>query len=105
MKLADPNDLILEDEFQRNTIKLAETFGWTVWWTYDSKHSPEGEFDLRMARADDNGGRYIAAEMKTQGGHLSKEQKKTLALLEQIVGVEAYVWKPADRDKIETILR
>ncbi len=41
---------ITEKEFQATVRELAEAYGWTVFCTWRSKHSPAGEPDLRMIR-------------------------------------------------------
>ena len=39
-----------EKGFSQAVVDYAHTQGWTVWRTYDSRHSPAGEPDLRMVR-------------------------------------------------------
>lgn len=92
---------ITEEELQATVRELAEAYGWTVFWTWQSKHSPPGEFDLRMVRPP----RYLCVELKTEKGRLSKEQAETLLLLQGCPAIEVYVWRPSDLDQIELILR
>ena len=92
---------ISEREFQNTVRELAEAHGWTVFCTWQSKHSPAGEPDLRMVRPP----RFIFAELKSERGRLTKEQEATLLLLQACPPIEVYLWRPADLDDIERILR
>ena len=92
---------ITEKELQATVRELAEAYGWTLFCTWQSKHSPAGEPDLRMVRPP----RFIFAELKTERGRISKEQAETLLLLQRCPPIEAYLWRPSDLDEIVLILQ
>ena len=91
---------ITEREFQRTVRELAEAYGWTVFCTWQSKHSPPGELDLRLVRPP----RYVVAELKSERGKLTKEQAETLLLLQACPALEVYLWRPSNLTEIERIL-
>ena len=92
---------ITEKDFQATVRELAEAYVWTVFCTWQSKHSPAGEPDLRMVRPP----RFIFAELKTERGRLTNEQEAALLLLQACPPVEVYLWRPSDLDEIERILQ
>ena len=92
---------VTEKELQATVRELAELYGWTVFCTWQSKHSPAGEPDLRMFRPP----RVIFAELKTEKGRVSREQVETLQLLEECPPIEIYLWRPSDLEEIERILQ
>ena len=91
---------VSEKGFQQAVRDLAVLLGWTVWCTWDSRHSPAGEPDLRMVRPP----RFIAAELKAERGRLTRLQRQARALLERCPGVEYYLWRPSDWARIEEAL-
>ncbi len=91
---------ITEEELRVTVRELADVFGWKVFCSWSSKHSPYGEFDLRLIRPP----RYIVAELKTEKGRVSEEQRATLLLLQACPALEVFVWRPSDLDEIERIL-
>ena len=90
-----------EKGFQGWVTDLADATGWEWWHTWLSIHSPAGWPDLNLCRPP----RLILAEVKGTGGKLSPAQKRTIALLKQVPGIEVYVWWPDDRPRIEELLR
>ena len=44
------------------------------------------------------------AELKKQDGKVSPAQQEWLDALGQCPGVECYLWKPSDRDRIQEVL-
>lgn len=93
------NDVIgdeAESLFRRRVIKFAKLRGWLVFYTADSVGSAPGEFDLRLYRPP----RVIHAELKSEHGHLSQDQKRVRTVYEACPGLETYVWKPSDQAAI-----
>ena len=90
-----------ERSFQNSVIELARVFGWTVFWTPNSKHSPPGELDLRMIRPP----RYLCVELKSDHGTLTDDQHDTVNLLKPCPGVECFVWWPCSWPTIEEVLK
>ena len=90
-----------EKDFQQAVRDLAALLGWTVWCTWNSLHSPAGEPDLRMVRPP----RYVVAELKSERGRLTQDQREALGLLAGCPGVETYLWRPGDWPEIEEVLK
>ena len=89
-----------ESDFQAQVVDLAKMYGWAVWWTKWSLHSPKGMPDLMMAR----GGRLVLAELKVNA-ELTPEQAESLWILAG-TGAEVFCWKPSTSWKqIERVLR
>ncbi len=90
-----------EREFQAQVVELATWMGWRVYHTYDSRRSHAGFPDLVLVRAP----RVIFAELKSEKGIVSPDQRNWLGVLQACPGVEAYLWRPADINTIEGVLR
>lgn len=90
-----------EQHFMGRVRKLARLYGWVDTHTYDSQRTRAGEPDLRLVRPP----RYVLIELKSQHGRLSILQSAYIALLEQCPGVECYVFKPSDWQRIVETLR
>jgi hypothetical protein len=82
-------------------VDLARLFGWKVYFSWTSIHSPKGFPDLVMVRLS----RIVFAELKSEKGRVTETQREWLDALELSGKVEVYVWKPADWSEIESILR
>ena len=114
-----------EAEFQRLVVEAAQLHGWHVahfrpartqsggWAT--PMQGDKGFPDLVMAR----GGRVIFAELKSEKGRLTDEQRSWMGALtgrpeyswntwqvtEPRANPEAYVWRPSDFEEIREVLR
>lgn len=101
---------ITEAAFQAQVIELAHLLGWRVahfrpaqtkhGWRTPVAADGKGFPDLVLVRRK----RLIFAELKSQRGRLSPEQREWWEAL-QPTGAEAYVWKPSDFDEIAAVLR
>lgn len=89
-----------EADFQAALVKAAKQLGWLVYHTRFSIDSEPGFPDLVMVRGE----RLIAAELKGPRGVVSPEQQAWLERLDQVPGVEAYLWRPGDWDTALHIL-
>lgn len=78
-----------EDAFQRQVERLAESLGWKVYHTHDSRRSHRGWPDLVLGRR----GRVLFRELKTMKGRTTPDQKQWLELL-NAAGHDAAVWRP-----------
>jgi hypothetical protein len=87
-----------EAAFQAEVVRLAKALGWLVFSTWDSRHSPAGEPDLRLVRD-----RVIWAELKSEKGKPTVLQKAALEALAD-AGAEAYLWRPSNMDEIIRVL-
>ena len=100
-----------EKQFQAAVVGYARACGWYVMFTWNSKHSPFGEPDLRLVRVTQvHGkpvGRYVLLELKTEKGKLSPHQVAIGNLLKQCAGVEYYVIRPTEWESgfIENLLQ
>lgn len=107
---------LLEEQFQRQVLGLAEVYGWRSYHTHDSRRSQRGFPDLVLLRPPE----LIFAELKTDKGRLRPEQGEWLAdlralarALDETLGghpaanelaVDVYLWRPADFDAINARL-
>ena len=89
-----------EKGFQSAVIQLAKLYGWRVYHTFDSRHSAKGFPDLTLVR----GVRCIMAELKTDIGRVSPDQKDWLRELSEVPGIEAALWRPRDWPILEATL-
>jgi hypothetical protein len=90
-----------EKDFEAGVKKLARMFGWKYYHTWKSIHSPAGFPDCNLVKPP----RIIYAELKSDKGQLTPEQKEWLALLGQCPGCEVYLWRPADIEEITKVLQ
>lgn len=93
-------DTIPEKQFLNQIIKLADIRGWLVYHTHDSRRSQAGFPDLVMVR----GGRIIFAEIKSEKGRTSPEQKVWIKYLRTAKRKDVFLWRPSDWKEIETEL-
>ena len=82
-------DGMSEDVFQKQVEQLAESLGWKVYHTHDSRRSHRGWPDLVLGRR----GRVLFRELKTMKGRTTPDQKAWLELL-NAAGHDAAVWRP-----------
>ena len=85
---------ILERDFQRTVIELAEVCGWRSYHVANVKgrlraKSSIGFPDLVLVRS----GRVIAAELKRDGRDLTDPQRAWLDALDLVPGIEAVCWR------------
>jgi hypothetical protein len=92
-----------EKQFSQQVTDAAKTFGWLVYRTWNSQHSPAGFPDLCMVRLS----RIIFAELKSEKGKVSPAQQEWLnALSGHGYHIETYLWRPSQfEDEIVRILR
>ncbi len=110
------NNRQTEADFQNTVIKLAQYLGWrvahfrgvrvqrrngTVYYQTPVQADGAGWPDLFLAHPGKN--LIIVAEIKSEKGRLSPEQKVWLDIFSS-AGVPAYVWRPSDWEEIERIL-
>lgn len=94
-------EAISEKNFQELIVSLARNSGWLVFHTYDSRRCAPGFPDLVMVR----GKHLIFAELKSQKGRLTAEQKQWLdRLWLSAEGLEVYLWRPSNWDDIEEVI-
>ena len=98
-----------EEALQQWVIHLARLHGWRYYHTRYSKRSPSGFPDLVLVRR----GQLIFAELKSQKGHLTAEQRGWQADLAHVAvglllvapdAVREYLWRPSDMEQIAEVL-
>ena len=90
-----------EAQLQRAITDALRVFGWLVYHTHDSRHSPAGYPDLVCLR----GSRCLIVELKSATGALTPAQHTWLAAWRRILGVEVEVWRPDDLARALEVLR
>lgn len=91
---------VTEKRFQLAVRRYAESQGWMVFCTTDSRRSPAGEPDLRLVRGSTQ--EMIWAENKSRTGRLSLKQQQAIAELKR-AGQRVEVWRPFP-EQIERII-
>lgn len=90
---------MIEREWQAQVVQYAKTLGWSVYHTHNSRRSEPGWPDLALVRD-----RLVMAELKTDTGRVSDDQRRWLAMLDA-AGVETYLWRPKDLAEVLVVLR
>ena len=96
---------ILERDFQRSVVELAELLGWKIYHVANVRgrlraKSSIGFPDLLLTRA----GRLIVAELKRDGREPTDAQQGWLDALALVPGITVACWRPADFDEIADVL-
>jgi hypothetical protein len=99
--LDPPKDVrIAEKDFQRQVLDIAKLYRWHAYHPMLSKWSERGWPDLAMVRPP----RIVFAELKVEAGRVTEHQARWLALLAACPGVETYLWRPSDLERIAAVL-
>jgi hypothetical protein len=102
--LADALPPQTELSFMNQVVKLAELLGWRCYHTLRSEGSAAGFPDLVLVRARHPKPRVIFAELKSDRGRLTDDQRAWLLEL-RASGQEAYLWAPRNWSAITKLLR
>ena len=94
----------LESAFQRSVIDLAKLAGWTVYFTWNSKHSPAGWVDLVLVRKATNQALFRELKRDSRPSRVTDDQRECLDGL-AAAGLNAGVWTPNDWALIERTLQ
>ena len=94
--------VITERDLREQIRDLCKLFGWKMYFTWRSIHSPAGFPDLVLANSEQK--KVIFAELKREKGKVTPEQKEWLDAL-KACGQTVYVWRPGDIEAIAEILR
>ena len=94
--------VVTERDLREQVRDLAKLFGWKMYFSWTSLHSPKGFPDLVLACQVRQ--RVIYAELKAEKGKVSESQREWLDEL-AACGQEVYLWRPADFEEIARILR
>jgi len=90
---------ISEKGYAQQIYDLARYFRWRCYRTHDSRHSPAGYPDLSLL----HGQRHVYAEIKTEKGKLTPEQRGWLVALYE-AGHEVYVFRPSSWSLVVDVL-
>ena len=86
-------------QLQDGIVQAAKIFGYRVYFTWKSFHSPKGFPDLVMVKEiSDKKAIMVVCEVKTEKGKLSVEQAEWLNLLAEVPGVYTFVVYPSTYD-------
>jgi hypothetical protein len=91
---------LTEKQFQQRIVDFAKLTGWLVYHPFDSRRSTPGWPDLALVRS----GRLVFAELKSDRGRVSAEQRRWLAALSSVPGLEVFVWRPSDWPAVQRVL-
>jgi hypothetical protein len=91
-----------EKQWTVEVARLAKDFGWLRYHTHRSDFSPAGFPDECLVRPP----RLIFAELKSDNPHskLGPEQERWREQLQEVPGVEWYLWRPSDVDEVIRLL-
>lgn len=93
---------VTEADLREQIRDLCKLFGWLMYFSWTSLHSPRGFPDLTLVHPEKK--RVIFAELKAEKGKLTPYQEQWLEALREC-GQEVYLWRPHDIDEIVEILR
>jgi len=93
---------VTEADLREQIRTLCKLYGWKMYFSWTSIHSPRGFPDLVLANPEQK--RVIFAELKTEKSKLTPQQEEWLDTLDAC-GAEVYLWRPGDIEGIATILR
>ena len=86
-----------EKDFMDDLVEKAGLVGWMSYHTYDSRRSEKGFPDLVLVKPPV----VVFAELKTDKGRTSEEQRIWLEQLGLCTDIEVHLWRPSDWDEIE----
>lgn len=93
---------VSEADLREQIRDLCKLFGWKMYFSWTSMHSPRGFPDLVLANSEQK--RIIFAEIKSDKGKVTSQQEEWLGIL-KACGQTVYVWRPGDIEDIVEILR
>jgi len=94
--------VVTEKDLREQVRDLCKLFGWKIYFSWTSIHSPRGFPDLVLANPEQK--RIIYAELKSEKGVVTEYQQEWLDTLDAC-RQEVYLWRPEDIEGIAEILR
>ena len=94
--------VVTERDLREQVRDICKLFGWRMYFSWTSIHSPRGFPDLVLVNPEKQ--RLIFAELKSAKGELSEHQVEWIEALRQ-AGQVVFVWKPHQIEEIVEILR
>lgn len=93
---------VTEADLREQIRTLCKLFGWKMYFTWRSIHSPAGFPDLVLANPEQK--RVIYAELKSEKGKPTEKQQEWLDALREC-DQEVYVVRPSDIEWFAGVLR
>lgn len=93
---------VTERDLREQIRDLCGLFGFKMYFSWTSIHSPRGFPDLVLANPEQK--RVVYAELKSEKGQVTEYQQEWLDCL-TACGAEVYLWRPGDIEEIVGILR
>ena len=93
---------VTEKDLREQIRDLCKLFGWTMYFSWTSIHSPRGFPDLVLANPEKK--RIIFAELKSEDGKVTETQREWLNAL-TACDQEVYLWRPSNIEAIAEILK
>ena len=93
---------VTERDLREQVRDLCKLFGWKMYFSWTSIHSPRGFPDLVLANPEQK--RVIFAELKSEGKNPTPQQQEWLDTLDAC-GQEVYLWRPGDIERVAAVLR
>lgn len=90
---------VTERDLREQVRDLCKLFGWKMYFSWSSLHSPKGFPDLILVRDSV----IMAVELKSEKGRTTTDQDEWLSALRQ-GGAKACVWRPSDIDNVAKCL-
>ncbi len=92
---------VTESDFQAEVLRAAGLLRWRTYHTLDSRGSAAGFPDVVGVR----GTRMVMAELKREKGRVTDAQQAWLDDLARVQTLETFLWRPANWNDIEAVLR
>jgi hypothetical protein len=93
---------VTERDLREQVRDVCRLFGWKLYFSWTSIHSPRGFPDLVLANPEQK--RVIYAELKSEKGVVTEYQQEWLDTL-AACGQEVHLWRPGDIERVVEILR
>lgn len=90
---------ITEKDWQARILDIARMYGWATYHPFDSRRSTPGWPDLTLVKPP----RLIFAELKTERGRLTPQQRDWLTWLDAC-GQTVTVWRPSHMAQVVAVL-
>jgi len=92
---------VTERDLREQIRDACKLFGWLMYFSWSSLHSPRGFPDLVLVHPEKK--RIIYSELKAEKGKLTPYQELWIEAL-RACDQEVYIWRPHDIDEIVGIL-
>jgi hypothetical protein len=93
---------VTERDLREQVRDVCKLFGWKMYFSWTSIHSPRGFPDLVLCNPEQK--RVIFAELKSEKGKLTEYQREWLEIL-RACGAEVYLVRPSDIEQFAEVLR